>query len=139
MIKRLLVICIVAFFSTVTAAQEEAIEVGKHANVNLDSMSMILSLLMVLALIIVSSLVLKKFNVINKSAAGMKVITSLPLGHKEKLVVVEVGEEQLLLGVSQQQVSLLKVLDKPLDIGGNLSPELGQKFSQFFAKSINNK
>lgn len=123
------------FFSVICLAQEETVEVGKHANVNLDSFSMIISLLMVLALIVVSAWVLKKFNVVNKSVAGMKVITSLPLGHKEKLVVVQVGDEQLLLGVTNQQVNLIKTLEKPLEVGAPITQDISHTVTRFLNKS----
>lgn len=115
-------------------AQEETVEVGKHANPNLDAMSMVLSLLMVLALIVISAWVLKKFNLANKSVSGMQVISSLPLGHKEKLVVVQIAEEQLLLGVSSQQINLIKTLDKPLAINTPITSDLSQTLNRFMAK-----
>ncbi|MEW6989379.1 flagellar biosynthetic protein FliO [Colwelliaceae bacterium 6441] len=122
-------------YSVNAFAQEEVIEVGKHANPNLDALSMIMSLLMVLVLIVISAWVLRKFNVVNKSVAGMKVITTLPLGTKEKLVVVEVADEQLLLGVSAQQISLIKILDKPLELDAPMSAELGQSLTRLFSKA----
>ncbi|GLX77614.1 flagellar protein [Thalassotalea insulae] len=139
MTLRNLVLLIVTFFSCVSLGQEETVQVGKHANVNLDAMSMIMSLLMVLVLIIVSAWLLKKFNLTNHSVAGMKVIASLPLGTKEKLVVVQVGEQQLLLAVSQQQVSLIKTLEQPLDIAMPVTQEFNQTVSRFFNKSRQDK
>lgn len=123
------------FLSANVFAQEELIEVGKHANPNLDALSMIMSLLMVLVLIIISAWILKKFNVVNKSVSGMKVITTLPLGHKEKLVVVQVANEQLLLGVSAQQINLIKTLDEPIELNKPVSQELGQTFNRLFTRS----
>jgi len=120
-------------------AQEAVVEVGKHANANLDAVSMIMSLLMVLVLIFISAWVLKKFNVVNKTSTGMKVITSLPVGSKEKVIVIQVGEEQLLLGVSAQQVTLLKILDKPLEVATPINLDLSQKFGQFLNKSNTQK
>ncbi len=137
MLRRIVVLFLTAGFSFVSLAQEEAVQVGKHANVNLDAASMILSLLMVLVLIVVSAWVLKKFNLTNNSVAGMKVIASLPLGTKEKLVVVQVGDQQLLLGVSQQQVSLIKTLEQPLEVGAPMTQELNQSLSRFLNKSPN--
>ena len=116
-------------------AQEKTVEVGKHANVNIDSFSMILSLLMVLLLIFAAAWILKKFNVVNKSVSGMQVVSSLSLGTKERLVVVQVADEQLLLGVSGQQVSLIKTLEQPLTPDQPLANELGQSLSQFFKKN----
>ena len=91
-------------------------EVGKHVGGNLDAATMILSLLMVLAVIIISALILKKFNLTHVHTEGLKVVTSLPLSAKEKLLVVQVGEKQLLLGVTSSQITLLETLDKPLDV-----------------------
>jgi len=95
---------------------EKTPQVGKHVMANMDASSMILSLLMVLALIIISAIVLKRFNLTQQSSNQLKVIASLSLGAKEKVVVVQIGEQQLVLGVCPQQISLLKNLDKPIDI-----------------------
>ncbi len=89
-------------------------EVGKHVGANMDPGSMILSLLMVLALIISCAFVLKRFNVSQQGMSQLKVITSLSLGNKERLMVVQVGEQQLLLGVTGQKISLLEKLSEPL-------------------------
>lgn len=127
-----------ALFPVLSLAQEETIEVGRHANVNMDAASMILALLLVLALIVVSAFVLKKFNMINKVSSGMKVIASLPLGSKEKLIVVQIGDEQLLLGVSHQQVTLIKTLDEPLPENSTVSGTINNPLAQFINQRINN-
>lgn len=95
---------------------EKAPQVGKHVMANMDASSMILSLLIVLALIFISAIVLKRFNLTQQSSNQFKVIASLSLGAKERVVVVQIGEQQLVLGVSPQQISLLKNLEKPLDV-----------------------
>jgi len=95
---------------------EKTPEVGKHVLANMNASSMILSLLMVLGLIIISALVLKRFNLTQQSSNQLKVIASLSLGAKERVVVVQIGEQQLVLGVCSQQISLLKDLETPIDI-----------------------
>ena len=115
---------VLLFVSFPSLSQEQAVEVGKYTHSNVDAVSMIISLLMVLALIIVSAWVLKKFNLTNQHIAGMKVIASLPLGHKEKLVVGAVGDEQLLLGVSSGQISLIKTLEQPLEVNSSFDNNL---------------
>lgn len=47
-------------------------------------------------------------------ASGVRVVTSLSLGAKERLVVVELGDTQLALGVTPGSVSVLTQLDEPL-------------------------
>ena len=160
---RLFLVCFTLFFSTVTLSQEVVQEVapqkveqvslekvisktgvntdqettpqvGKHVAGNMDAMSMILSLLMVLALIVVVAVVLKRFQPKQQGLAGLKIITSLHLGSKERLVIVQVAEKQLLLGVTAQQITLLGNLEEPLETGANLTSELGQSVISFFQK-----
>ena len=74
---------------SVTSLEVAPVEVGKHVTANMDAMSMIMSLLMVLAVIVVSAMVLKRFQGAQHAINGLKIVTSLHLGSKEKLVVVQ--------------------------------------------------
>jgi flagellar protein FliO/FliZ len=88
-----------------------------EAGVNPPSItSWLLSSLMVIGLILVLGFLLKKSKLTQVMGGGqMKVIASLPVGYKEKLLVVKVGEQQLLIGVTPQQVNFLYRLEQPLD------------------------
>jgi flagellar protein FliO/FliZ len=90
--------------------------------------SWLLSSLLVIGLILVLGFLLKKSKLTQVIGGGqMKVIASLPLGYKEKLLVVKVGEQQLLLGVTPQQVNFLYRLEQPLD----------ERQPQAFAQQLN--
>lgn len=89
-------------------------EVGKHVMANMNPASMILSLFLVLGLIIVCAVILKRFNITQQGVSQLKVVSTLRLGTKERLIVVQVGEKQLLLGVTNQQISVLDTLAEPL-------------------------
>jgi|GEM_PF-2553414 len=93
---------------------KDAPEVGKHVMANVDPSNMILSLLMVLAVIVVSALILKRFNFVQQPTEQMNIVASLSLGAKERVVVVQVGEQQMVLGVTQQQITFLDNLAEPL-------------------------
>jgi flagellar protein FliO/FliZ len=97
------------------AAVNKETEVGKHVMANTDAGSMILSLLMVLALIVISAFVLKRFKFTQQQGGQLKVVASLSLGVKERIVVAQVGEQQLVLGVTSQQITLIKSLEEPID------------------------
>ncbi len=74
---------------------------------------MVLVLLLVLALIPVSMWVLKRMGAGGAAGvAGMKVVATLPLGPRERLVVVEAGERWLLLGVTPGAVNRVGTLPK---------------------------
>jgi len=114
---------------------EKTPQVGKHVMANMDASSMILSLLMVLALIFISAIVLKRFNLTQQSSNQLKVIASLSLGAKEKVVVVQIGDQQLVLGVCSQQISLLKNLENPIDIQVGKPLALSGNVLSFLQKS----
>ncbi|MGV2870869.1 flagellar biosynthetic protein FliO [Colwellia sp. E150_009] len=114
---------------------EQAPQVGKHVMANMNASSMILSLLMVLGLIIICALVLKRFNFTQQNSAQLKVIASLSLGAKERIIVVQVGEEQLVLGVSPQKISLLKNLETPIDVQLDKPMALSKNVLSFLQKN----
>ena len=74
----------------------------------------LLSLLLVLA-IIVGLLYASKWFMQRRPRGGrrLRFIEAMAVGNKEKLVLVEVDDRQLLLGVSTNQVNLIKELDAP--------------------------
>ena len=117
------------------ASEVKPVEVGKHVTASMDAMSMIMSLLMVLVVIIISAMILKRFQGVRHSVNGLKIVTSLHLGAKEKLVVVQAGDKQLLLGVTPQQITLLETLDEPLVN----SKENSVDFAQSLAKLLKQK
>ena len=108
-------------------------QVGKHVMANMNAGSMILSLLMVLVLIIICAFVLKRFNFAQQGVSQMKVVTSLSLGTKERVVVIQVGEQQLLLGVTSQQITLIERLAEPLVNQGVNTADLPKNLLSFLA------
>jgi flagellar protein FliO/FliZ len=74
---------------------------------------MLLVLVFVLALIPASIWLLKRLGGGNPSAAaGMKIVAQLPLGPRERLVVVEAGERWLLLGVTASSINRVGTLPR---------------------------
>ncbi len=118
--------------------QEGAVQVGKHVTANTGSLSMVLSLLMVLVLIIICAWVLKKFQLVKQSDVGLKVVSSLHLGAKERVIVVQAGKKQLLLGVTSQQISVLDTLEEPLKTNLTASTGSPQPIPKFLQKLFSN-
>ncbi len=123
--------CLVYANAADVADNVEPVEVGKYVGANMDAMSMILSLLMVLVVIVVSAVILKRFQGVQHNLNGLKIVTSLHLGTKEKLVVVQSGDKQLLLGVTAQQISLLETLDEPIVAGQEKSLDIVESLAKF--------
>lgn len=91
-------------------------------------LSVLLSLLLIIGLILALAWFLRRFGQVGSSRQGaMRVVASLALGTRERLLLVQVGEQQLLLGVTPQQVRTLHVFDEPV-VDPNTGP--GDDFRQ---------
>jgi flagellar protein FliO/FliZ len=74
---------------------------------------LVLALVFVLALIPAAVWLLKRMGAgTATSAAGLRVVAQLPLGTRERLVVVEAGERWLLLGVTAASINRVGTLPK---------------------------
>ncbi|MCX4192944.1 flagellar biosynthetic protein FliO [Methylophaga sp. OBS1] len=91
----------------------------------------VMGLVLVLGCIVLVAWLLKRTTSFHTAANGkMKVIAGLPLGTRERAVLVQVGDEQLLLGVTPQQVNLLYKLDTPLPTGNTERADFAGKLRQ---------
>lgn len=98
--------------TTVIAASEKA----APAPVGIGGMlQMLLALLLVVGLIVGLALLMRRFGAVPTGAEGaIRLIGGIAIGARERIVVVQVGETQLLLGVAPGQIRTLHVLDKPI-------------------------
>ena len=97
------------------AAGTPAVKVGQHAAAAPSMFGAILALLAVLALIVGLGWVLKRMPGSGfKPADGLRLVASLNVGAKERIVVVEVNGQQLLLGVTAGGINALHQLTEPL-------------------------
>lgn len=92
----------------------------------------ILGLFIVLVCIAFLAWLLRRTGRFQSSVNGeMKIITSLALGPRERAVLLQVGEQQILVGVTSQNVQTLHILDTPIStatIKGNST--FAEKFQQ---------
>lgn len=74
-----------------------------------------LGLFAVLLLIGVIAWVVRRMPGLTRSADGsMRVIAGIPVGQRERILLVEVGDEQLVVGVAPGRVELLHHLQEPV-------------------------
>jgi flagellar protein FliO/FliZ len=101
--------------SLLIAAGTPAAKVGQHAAAAPSMFGAVLALLAVLALIIGLGWLLKRMPGSGfRPAEGLRVVASLTVGAKERVVVVEVNGTQLLLGVTAGGINTLHQLPDPL-------------------------
>jgi flagellar protein FliO/FliZ len=94
----------------------------------------LLGLFVVLACIAFLAWLLRRTGRFQTTANGeMKIITSLALGPRERAVLLQVGEQQILVGVTSQHVQTLHILETPVStttIKNNSNTTFAERFQQ---------
>lgn len=97
---------------------------------------MTVGLVMVLALIFALAWAVRRFGRVQSLPTGaLRVLGGLSLGTRERLVLVKVGNAQLLLGVAPGRVQTLHVLAEPIEFS---SPEDVGTGARDFADRLQN-
>ena len=96
-------------------AQESAPAVAPSSLFTGDYLLQVVGSFVVVILLLVAVLVmLKRFNGVSTSMGGdMRVVSSVGVGQRERAVLLQVGEQQVLWGVGPGNVRTIDVFDKP--------------------------
>jgi flagellar protein FliO/FliZ len=69
--------------------------------------------------------VIKRTGYVNTRANGqLKIIGGLTLTQRERLLLVQVGKKQILIGVSPGRISTLHELEESIDLAGDEKPQM---------------
>ncbi len=68
--------------------------------------------------------------------SAMKVVATLPVGQRERVVLIEVGGEQMLLGVAPGRVNLLHRFDEPVITNATGGEEFASRMRQLLQNSL---
>jgi len=140
-----LALLLVAQFSYAQAAATTTpIGSGRHL------VDVTLALMGIIGLIFAISWFVKRFSQGAFSAnAHIKVISAMPLGTRERIVLIEAGGQQLLLGITSTNINTLHVFETPIvvdnktesqsDFSRKLMAILQQKSPQTSMQDSNNK
>ncbi len=72
-------------------------------------------LMVVLLVIFVLAFLLKRFGIATGAVSGkLRVVAGLSLGGRDRIVLIQAGEEQLLVGISPGRIQTLHVLKEPI-------------------------
>ncbi len=105
----------IALLAYAAPAAKAATPVGQHAASSPGLFGAFFTLLLVLGLIVGLGWLLKRMpGGAFRPAEGLKIVASLNIGAKERVVVVDVNGQQLLLGVTAGGISNLHQLPEPL-------------------------
>ncbi|MCJ8167940.1 flagellar biosynthetic protein FliO [Atopomonas sediminilitoris] len=95
------------------------------------------ALLAVIALVFVMAWLMRRMQQFGPAGKGaIKLLAAVPLSPRERLVLVQVGNQQLLLGVSPGRISTLHELREPIPVTttSNEQPEFAQRLLEMLNK-----
>jgi len=72
-----------------------------------------------------------------QSSRAMKVVTSLPVGARERVMLIEVGGRQLLVGVAPGRVNLLHHFDEPVLTDTGSGEDFASRIRQVMQHGLN--
>ena len=98
---------------------------------------LLVGLLLVIGLIFALAWVVKRIqNITPRGGAVIKLVASQALGPRDRLLLVQVGGEQILLGLTPGRISALHVLAEPVLLADAepATPEFAQKLMELLGK-----
>ena len=102
-------------------------------------------LLVVIGLILLLAFLAKRVGGIQLQNAGaIKILSMMPVGNKERIALIHVGNKQLLIGIAPGRVNTLLVLEEPigktaLESGNVAESQVKQSFQQILLNSVTGK
>jgi len=132
----------ISFFIFSTRVFAETVQkspIAPESIIGADSMAkMITGLLLVLVVIVVSTWALKRFSIIPAiSSRQLKIVAATGVGQRERVIIVEIGETWLVLGIAPGQVSKLHTMKKtPLEPESKALKHASSEFSDALDNSI---
>ena len=139
MVKQIIIAFVLFSLSSLLVAAEPAAStdipgssVGS-ADVTISLLKVTGGLFLVIVAILASAWFYRRFgNISTINNEKLKIIGGISMGQKERVVLMQVGEEQVLLGVSPGRIQTLHVLTKPIKVEESKQPETNK-----FANQLN--
>jgi len=122
-----------------TAASAPAVSSGVAGQLT----QLVLGLLLVLGLIFFLAWLLRRVQQAGPAGKGqvIELIGSRALGPRDRLILVQVGNEQILLGLSPGTITALHVLKEPVQVPvtEKATPEFAQRLMELMGKDQKDK
>ncbi|MFJ7108013.1 flagellar biosynthetic protein FliO [Pseudomonas sp. NPDC098740] len=125
--------------ATATAAAAPAVSSGVAGQLT----QLVFGLLLVLGLIFFLAWLLRRVQQAGPAGKGqvIELIGSRALGPRDRLMLVQVGNEQILLGLSPGTITALHVLKEPVQVPSTekATPEFAQRLMELMGKDQKDK
>ncbi|EWC42074.1 flagellar biosynthetic protein FliO [Pseudomonas stutzeri] len=124
-------------FMTLPALAAQPATSMSSADMGAQLSKLMLGLLLVIGLIFLLAWVLRRVQQMNPRGTQLiRIVSSQALGPRERLVLVQVGSEQILIGLSGGRITPLHVMQEPVHLpdGEPANPEFAQRLMELLGK-----
>jgi len=98
----------------------------------------VLSLVLVLLIIFLAAWLLRRYGRFPGVADGnLKVLGALSVGQRERILLLQVGKDQVLVGVTSSKITRLHQLEEPVEVTHNETQK--SQFAQKLQEALNSK
>lgn len=114
MLKYLIAVSLYAFsgIAAANAVSNPAVTPIGYGSV----LNLVIAMIAILGMIILSAYAMKRFNMMTWNKGPIKLLTGVSLGTKERIMLIEVGGQQLLIAVSPAGIETLHVFAEPINV-----------------------
>lgn len=107
-------------YAQTTTAKAPAAEIGSGRHL----VSVTFALLGIIGLIFAISWFVKRFSQGGFAASShIKIISAMPLGTRERIVLIDAGGQQLLLGITPTNINTLHVFETPIAVDNKIDTQ----------------
>ncbi|MGK9064966.1 flagellar biosynthetic protein FliO [Stutzerimonas chloritidismutans] len=131
-----------AWALTLPAVAAEPAATAASGGMGAQMTKLLLGLLLVIGLIFALAWALRRMQQLNpRSNQAIKLISTQALGPRERLVLVQVGTEQVLVGLSAGRITPLHVLKEPVHLpdAEPANPEFAQRLMELLGRDQKDK
>lgn len=138
MLSKIISTCVLLSISNIAYSNDEVVAQITKSDPMSGSylLQLVIGLIVVILCIVALAWLAKKMNRLQTATdESLKILGGISMGSRERVVLLQVGEEQLLVGVSPGHINTLHVLETPIensiDDAGNVA---GGDFSKKFKR-----
>lgn len=137
MFPRMMLGLLAFFTSPVWAEAEKAAPANTGPVGPGEILQVFVALLFILFLIVVVAWLMRRYVTLPAGRSGaLRMLAAISVGQRERVVLVQAGETQLLIGIAPGQVRTLHVFDKPVMLADGTQPATGERFAERLAAAM---
>lgn len=126
-------------FLPMSAFAEQQAKISSDFSGSAYMMQLTVGLIIVLLGVVALAWIMKRMSGIQRSASGnIRVLEGLAIGPRERIVLIQAGDEQLLVGIAPGNIQKLHVMEQPVEVSST-ADSASTPFAMRLAEALNKR